>query len=473
MRRLLAPLDELRHAMVAARERNTPVPADPQRGASELGAVADAYNALMAHTQQVATALQASEQRLRAITDNVPALIGYFDRDERCRFANRTARRLQGQVIDELYEGRLLRDIVGDDSYALQEPAIREALAGRESRMEGHIVRRGRDLYYQAHFIPDLAQDGSVRGFYTMSVDLTARKLAEARFADEERRLRTIADNLPVLIAYMDDQERIQFANETYRQWLGVDPENWIGKSLSELGGGRLYESRQHNLRRALAGERMAFDVVTRHGGIERHLHYVYIPDRRPDGRIAGVYALASDVTALKTIEQQLSSLARVDPLTALPNRRAFDERLAEAVARCRRSERPMALMYLDVDHFKQVNDSAGHGAGDVVLKEFARRLVDNVRATDTVARLAGDEFVVILEEVKSSDEATRVAAKIGDAVRLPIMLDGHMLYITTSIGVAYYEGHPVDVDDVVAKADAALYEAKRSGRNRYALTRW
>jgi diguanylate cyclase (GGDEF)-like protein/PAS domain S-box-containing protein len=469
MRRLLSPLDDLREAMVQARERNALVPAEVHQAAPELAQVAAAYNALMQHTQGVTAALQASEERLRAITDNVPALIGYFDRDERCRFANRTARRLQGEVIDVLHDGRLLCDIVGEDSYVQQEPAIRRALVGEPANVDCHIVRRGRDLYFRAHFIPDLAEDGSVRGFYTLSVDFTALKLAELQLADGERRLRTIADNLPALIAYVDDRERVQFVNETYRRWLGMDPARSVGKTLDQLSIAS-NPVREQNMQRALAGERVAFELTVQSPAGERHLSYVYIPDRRPDGRIAGVYALASDVTALKAVEQQLSGLARRDPLTGLLNRRGFDERLPDAMARSRRNERLLALMYLDVDHFKQINDSGGHHAGDAVLKEFAQRLLSQVRQTDTVARLAGDEFVVILEGLNSREEVTAIAAKLNECLRLPIVFEGHMLYVTASIGVALYEGGVAELDELIAQADAALYTAKRSGRNRFAL---
>jgi diguanylate cyclase (GGDEF)-like protein len=224
---------------------------------------------------------------------------------------------------------------------------------------------------------------------------------------------------------------------------------------------------------RALHGERSGFDVTIDTRGASRHLHTVFVADRGADGQVVGLHVLCSDVTTMKTVENQLVEQARVDVLTGLPNRRAFDERLAHALARSRRAEQPMALIFLDIDHFKQINDTYGHGIGDGVLTEFARRLRHSVRLTDTVARLAGDEFVVILESLKARDEAALVARKIAEAIRLPFMLDQLMLQVTSSQGIAYLEGQEVTAADMMSKADSALYDAKRAGRNTYALSSW
>jgi diguanylate cyclase (GGDEF)-like protein len=173
----------------------------------------------------------------------------------------------------------------------------------------------------------------------------------------------------------------------------------------------------------------------------------------------------------MKLVEQNLEELALVDSLTGLPNRRQFERRLQEALDRGRRDARPMALMFLDVDRFKEINDSFGHGAGDEVLRQFAQRLRGSVRAVDTVARLAGDEFVVILEGLRARDEAAAVATKIGLALREPILVQGRAFRVTSSIGVAFSESADASAASLVAKADEALYRAKRAGRDTFALT--
>ena len=163
--------------------------------------------------------------------------------------------------------------------------------------------------------------------------------------------------------------------------------------------------------------------------------------------------------------------LARVDTLTGLPNRRQFDERLRDAMARTGRSETTLAVMFLDIDYFKNINDTLGHGAGDLVLKEFGARLQHQVRSTDTVARLAGDEFVILVEGIRDAEELKALADKIVTAVRAPLVIEGRSVSITTSVGVATYDGGGQAATDLLAAADRALYAAKRQGRDRFSLT--
>jgi diguanylate cyclase (GGDEF)-like protein len=203
--------------------------------------------------------------------------------------------------------------------------------------------------------------------------------------------------------------------------------------------------------------------------GDPRILQATYIPDFQPDGSVAGVYSLVHDMTHVKEVEEQLLQLARIDTLTGIANRRMFGESLHHALDRARRSGRPLALAYLDIDRFKRINDTHGHGVGDEVLKEFARRLTVGVRATDTPARLSGDEFVVILEEIGGRVEAERIAAKIVDAMRTPFRTSAGLVQASTSVGVALSVPQQSQ-EQLLAAADSALYAAKGKGRNGYAF---
>jgi diguanylate cyclase (GGDEF)-like protein/PAS domain S-box-containing protein len=302
-----------------------------------------------------------------------------------------------------------------------------------------------------------------------MAQDIAALKEAQQRQAQVERQLRAIADNLPVLIAYLDRDERYVFVNATFRDWYGVDPASVVGRTMAQALAAEHHESQRSFLQRALAGERVQadLDLVAPQG--TRHLQNVYIPDIQADGSVAGIYTLSTDVTALKQVEQRLSRLARVDALTGLPNRRQLQERLAEAVSRASRMRQPLALMFLDVDHFKSINDRAGHSTGDAVLREFGHRLRLAVRITDVVARFAGDEFVVLLEGLHAPQEAGLVAEKIVTSMRRPFVINGAPLQVTTSVGVAYGV-RAAPHSPLMESADEALYEAKAAGRNTYRL---
>lgn len=435
------------------------------------GYIANAFLHDISERRTAEAAIAASQKLLRDITNNIPAHIGYFDAELRCRFANDPALRAHGIARgDEL--GRSLRDALGENDWAQLEPHLERVLAGQRCRFEGRTEQGGRAAFYQSHLVPELGDDGRVRGFYLMSFDVTALKAAEEARATGEQRLHAITSNLPVLISYIDADERLRYINTTIKDWLGVDPAVVIGGKLVDVIGPEFYEQRRVHLKRALGGERVVFDLESEALGVRRHLRNEYIPDMRPDGSVAGIYTLSSDVSAMKEVELHLERLTRTDSLTGLANRREFGERLAAAMARVRRSGKPLGLMFLDVDRFKAINDDHGHGVGDEVLQTFAQRLLQCVRGTDTVARLAGDEFTIVLEGLHGGDEPRFVAQKIVDCMSGPFATSAGPLPVSTSIGVAVYDGGTETIDAMLARADAALYEAKRGGRNMYRVAR-
>ncbi|KQQ97238.1 diguanylate cyclase domain-containing protein [Massilia sp. Leaf139] len=315
------------------------------------------------------------------------------------------------------------------------------------------------------------AADGTGIGAVIALKDVTALKESARRLEASERSLRTITNNLPVLIGHVGRDERYRFANATYASWFKVPPEEIVGCSIEEVMGGALYREHAPVLERSLAGETVRFEVELPMDDGMRTVEITRIPDIH-DGVYNGFYVLGADVTAARRHEEELSRLARVDTLTGLPNRRAYHEHLEAALQRARRAGSGVALMFLDVDRFKQVNDTLGHAAGDAVLHEFAGRVRGAVRATDTVCRLAGDEFTVILEGLKSPGEAALVAAKILKAFEAPFLLESGARTVSTSIGVAYADVHPADTALLGAEADKALYQAKSAGRARFAVSR-
>ncbi len=303
-----------------------------------------------------------------------------------------------------------------------------------------------------------------------MTFDITALKEAEARRAKVEGQLRAITDNLPVAITYLDAGQRYRFVNRTGLEWLERSADEVIGQRIGDILRPAAYERRREALEAALTGKRVTFEAESIVRGVAGILSCVYIPDIEPDGRVAGLYGLATDVSALKNVEKQLSLLVRSDVLTGLANRYSFNETMPLALSRARRAMSGIALMYLDIDHFKSINDSLGHAAGDEVLKGFAQRLQQSVRTTDTVARLGGDEFVIILEGVDHPEETQVVARKIVANVARPLEVEGRTLALTTSIGVAFrreiLSADPATAEALIGRADAALYAAKNAGRN-------
>jgi diguanylate cyclase (GGDEF)-like protein/PAS domain S-box-containing protein len=413
-------------------------------------------------------ALKQSQERLRSVTDSLPALVSYIDVGERYRYVNAYVDTLLGFGPEKLL-GKTVRETAGEELYATLSPYLKVCLAGRPVNFEGKMKSRGADVLFEASYVPEFDTHGRVIGLYAMMFDITERKQNELLRAESEERLRLITDNLPVLISYIDAKHNLQFGNATFKTWLGADPAAFIGKPISALIGNESYLQRQAYIDRALAGETVNFELAQSTRGINRILQTEYVPHFNLENKVDGIYALSTDITHLKAIEQELAMLARVDSLTGLPNRRQFDERIDEAIARCQRSDHLVALMFLDIDKFKSINDSLGHAAGDDVLKEFSRRLKNTIRKTDTGARLAGDEFVIIINEFKQPTELSIIAKKILTAVRKPMMIDGRTLYVTTSIGITTLSKMDTFAQPIIARADKALYAAKKAGRDQYA----
>jgi diguanylate cyclase (GGDEF)-like protein len=287
---------------------------------------------------------------------------------------------------------------------------------------------------------------------------------AKVDLARGERRLRMIADSLPARVAYVNADERYTYHNAGP---CGAPVGASLGKTLLETHGPEIYGAIRKDARRALSGESVDVERIYPINGEARCFKHQYAPDVSSRGRVMGYYAMVTDITEFKTIQKRLSDLARVDGLTGLPNRAELLDRLDAALARCRRTGAAMACLYLDIDRFKQVNDTLGHAGGDCALVEFSRRLRQCVRESDIVARLSGDEFAVVLEDIGQPEEAHRVASKIIASMAVPFNIEGARRMITTSIGVAL--AHPLEDDprSLLRAADAALYRAKKAGRNR------
>nr|WP_308700778.1 diguanylate cyclase [Pseudoduganella umbonata] len=410
--------------------------------------------------------LAQSERRFHAVTDNLPVIITQFDLDGRFTFINKYIGTVLPQRPEELL-GAKLREITGDALYESVSVHIDRAFQGHKVEFDICFPVGGVDRYFTGIYSPELDDTGAVVSVFALWHDITERKQSELR-------LRAITDNLPAVICYLDAELKIEFANATFTSWLGKSASTVVGCRLADLVNefpdSPAAQGLMPFMLRALHGERVEFEFTTFVDNHERWLHYTVVPQFGQDGAVLGILALCADVSELKRVQRQLSELARFDELTGLPNRYQFNEKMAEAVQRLARASQPMGLLFLDVDHFKQINDTHGHAAGDEVLREFARRLLASVRATDTVARLAGDEFVIVLEAVADRAAMQRVADKILAAMLSPMLLPHGELRISSSIGGAFAESSKVEPRLLLDCADLALYDAKRAGRGTYRL---
>lgn len=266
-----------------------------------------------------------------------------------------------------------------------------------------------------------------------------------------------------------DGEARILWANAAFARLSGYANESILGKTPALFSTGGQNDAFYPQVWRSIvAGATLQGDIVCARPDASRYTaHQTVTPLMDQDGLVSHYIVVLEDVSERKLLEERVQHAANYDLLTDLPNRGLFFDRLAQAMALARRENQRGALLFIDLDHFKDVNDQFGHAAGDRLLTIVAAHLREQVRESDTVARLAGDEFTVILPNLNQPEDATRVAEKILAALSAPVDMDGQSVSIGVSIGVAIFPGHGDSVESVVQEADASMYEAKRQGRNR------
>ncbi|SEL07462.1 PAS domain S-box-containing protein/diguanylate cyclase (GGDEF) domain-containing protein [Pseudoxanthomonas sp. GM95] len=335
---------------------------------------------------------------------------------------------------------------------------------------DGHTIR--------AHLAVSMVHgaDGKPLHFVSQIQDLTQQWEVEHALRSSEERLRTIADNVPAMIGRVDHDMRYEFVNEPYARWFGLTPADIVGRRMGDLLRPEHWERIRHRAEAALAGETVLFDadVIDREGQL-RHMHAAYIPtprDADTGERIGrGFHLMVSDMTAQTRLSRMLEQRAMTDALTGLPNRAAWMVELDLEITRARTSQVPVAIMFIDLDGFKQVNDTYGHDVGDAVLVDFAVRLRETLREEDFIARLSGDEFVVHLGPMSNAGEDPQlIAAKVMAGMVAPLPAAGHGLRITPSIGVAIQAGPDYDAAELMKRADEAMYRVKRAQAQHIAI---
>ena len=282
--------------------------------------------------------------------------------------------------------------------------------------------------------------------------------------------LSQIIEQIPIGVAVTLPLGTVEYANPRLHQLLEVDAAQMLGTELARfrLPGG--VPGHQKIVQRILSGEYWQGEMQFRTAaGDVRHMVESVYPLHDLTGRITHFIHFLQDISALKLAET-LRNLAFRDGLTGLPNRNLFSDRLSLTMATARRSRGGFALLCIDIDHFKQVNDTLGHNAGDELLRQVAARLQACLRMTDTVARMGGDEFVAILDRVGDAGLAVKMVEKLLATCSGDYVLGGNRRRVTLSVGISLYPRDADDVETLLKRADTAMYKAKATGKNGYQL---
>jgi diguanylate cyclase (GGDEF)-like protein/PAS domain S-box-containing protein len=415
-------------------------------------------------------ALRASEERYRAVMEHSAEAIWLIDPDTKeVLESNTTFQELLGYTAEEL------KEMSNYDFVAHSRQDI-------DSTFQ-RIVQEGKGFYGERKYrrkdgtVLDLEISGSVIPYQSKKVvcavarDLTERKEAEEALRESEERFRTAFEDAPIGVALVGLDRSHLRVNRAYCEMLGYSEEELLVKPHSEIIHPDDRDDSAHRIQGILDQGAEPYALERRYfhadGRVVWSLSNISLI-RDSEGEPSHFVCLHEDITERKELEEQLRHQAFYDSLTDLPNRSLFLDRLDHALARAGREGGSIAVLLIDLDDFKVVNDSLGHGAGNAVLVEVAERLQASVRPGDTVGRIFGDEFAVLLEASAGEEEACRVTERIQEGLQAPFEVDGQEVFVRASIGVALGETDEDQPNELLRHADLAMYEAKNAGNVRY-----
>jgi len=418
-------------------------------------------------------ALRDSERRYRLLVERMREGLAQVCNDGIVQFCNNRFCEMLGYAREEIVGQQVEQFLAYPEDVAKIREKTRLRLRGISDQYEIRIRRKdGSVIWVEIGGAPVTDADGKVVGSIGVHNDVTERRMAEQALRDSEARYRLMAENSTDLITRTSMAGVFLYLSDASRRLLGHDPADLVGRSAYDI----IFEEDRDEVRHL---SKLINDVgpttfsyrVRRKDGSLIWFETTSRSMRNPlTGDIDEIVCVSRDISERKHAEEQIEYQAYHDALTGLPNRRLFRDRLTVALAHARRLQSTLAVMFLDLDRFKYVNDTLGHSFGDEMLKTVAARLQTALREEDSIARMGGDEFTVLLPELNNPEDAAMVAQKLIDAVAHPMRIEGTELFITTSIGIALYPADGDTAESLLKNADHAMYRAKDAGRNSYQL---
>ena len=419
-------------------------------------------------------AYRLSEQRFKNLLDTSDGIVWEYDYDEKSyTYISENVVRVLGYPLDSWRSDNFwINHIHPDDREQSREYAASEMINQRDYQLEYRFLTAAGATVWIRDMVRVVSENGKPRWLRGLMLDITDQKMAEMLMYKSESRFRELIESLPAIaVQGYDEQRRVIYWNDASESLYGYSREEALGQPLENL----------------IIPEPMRDAVIQLHhnwltDGVE--IPAAELDLQHKDGSkvpvfsshvmlISGdsgqeMYCIDVSLIEQKRANAELTQMAHFDPLTKLPNRRTFSDRLQQMIKRSDREGGQVAVMMIDLDRFKEVNDTLGHDYGDMLLQDAARRLESCVRSTDTVARLGGDEFLVILGGVTNYSAIERVARNILERLTEPFMLKDNRAFVSASIGITLYPTDAMTMAALMKNADQAMYAAKEEGRNRF-----
>ncbi len=438
--------------------------------AENFNEMAASFQYLLAISEKNQQQLNKSEQNLRTLIKTIPDLIWLKDKEGIYITCNTTF---------EAYMGLGESEIIGKTDYHFFNQTLANTITTHDQTVmqsgevcitENSVSFKNDDHHAYLETIKSPLRDveGNIVGVLGIARDISRRK----KYENELRKFSLAVEQNPCAIMITDLEANIEYANAAYIGNSGYTKDEIIGHKSTILKSGKNEPETIKNLwDTILKGETWKGELINRRKDGSEYIDLTLIsPVRQPNGEISHYLAIKEDITERKIIEEENRHLAFSDPLTGLSNRRKLLERLKHTLARCQRENTQIAVLMMDLDRFKAVNDTLGHLAGDELLKQVSQRITARLRTTDMVARMGGDEFVVLLEDITHEEDAARIATEIVVDLTLPFQLGkNNDVRIGASIGIALYPQHGNTSATLMDNADIALYQAKDNGRGCFA----
>jgi diguanylate cyclase (GGDEF)-like protein/PAS domain S-box-containing protein len=440
--------------------------------------------------KQAEDAKKESEERYRTLVENASDIVFRTDNVGHFTFVNPAALRITGYKEDEtlgIHYPTLIRPDMREEAMKffgrqfvkrIQNTYLEYPILTKE----GHEVWLGQNTQL-------LVEDGHITGFQAVARDITERKRTEEALRESEKKLSSIIHGFSIPTFVIGKDHKVLHWNAALERLSKIPAAEVVGTNehwrafyaqerpcMADLLVDEVIDKIPHwyegkYIKSSLIdGAYEATDFFPTLGEKGDWLRFTAAAVRDLHGNLVGAVETLEDITDHKQAEEKIQQMAYHDSLTGLPNRKLFSDRLGIALAQAQRNQKGVAITMLDLDHFKDVNDTLGHDVGDLLLKAAAERLRATLRKGDTVARFGGDEFVLILPDLKGIEDVIQVAQKIVNSFRKPFLIDTHQLIVTTSIGIAVYPHDGTDEGILLKNADKAMYQVKQTGRDRYQL---
>jgi len=454
------PVTDLHNSVLLFKDGKIPE-IKPGSSEDEIGRLADEFNRMSHAIKEKENMLIESERNITSLFERTEHAIFRLDKNGAIIKTNSRFNEMFGDNVERLCDillgGKKVHDYFGS------------GVSGNVVHLEEKVVvKNGSEFIILLSLYADRDDKGDIRGFDGYMVDLTASRCAE----ENTRLAAKVMESTLEGIFVTDDEFNILTVNPSFIGITGLSPEEAIGKKPAIMSAGHkevaVYQQAWRAVRQI---GKWQGEVWNRHKGGEIYTVWMNLNTIRDhNGKTTNCIGVFTDITQRRLFEEHLKRAAHYDMLTGLPNRVPFNDRLNHAMAQSRRSRKKLAIMFMDLDNFKPINDTYGHDIGDQILQETAQRLRGCVRESDTIARFGGDEFVFIISDIKDTGNIALIIQQFFASLSMPFYPKGNECFIKASIGISIYPDDADDAEGLLKNADTAMYYAKKQGGNNYQI---